>query len=147
MEATEINTARKKIFLGILTTMAIFSFASCSRKISFLTSSIVPAARGYVKVKKDKNKNYHIKIDISELAEVNRVQPAKQTYVVWMITDQDIKKNVGQINSSTGLFSNRLKASFETVSSFKPIKIFITAEDDATIQFPNTQVVLSTDRF
>ena len=43
--------------------------------------------------------------------------------------------------------SKQLNASFETVSAFKPNKIFITAEDDASIQYPNTQIILSTDRF
>jgi hypothetical protein len=51
-------------------------------------------------------------------------------------------KNIGRVNSS-----NKLKVSFETVSSFKPIKIFITAEDDEDVQYPGQQVVLSTDKF
>jgi hypothetical protein len=65
-----------------------------------------------------------------------------KTYVVWMLTDQGIMKNIGRVNSS-----NKLKVSFETVSSFKPIKIFITAEDDEDVQYPGQQVVLSTDKF
>jgi hypothetical protein len=40
-----------------------------------------------------------------------------------------------------------LKASFETVSSTKPTKIFLTAEDDASIQYPGSQVVISTNNF
>jgi hypothetical protein len=43
--------------------------------------------------------------------------------------------------------SKQLKGSFKTVSSDKPVKIFITAEDDAAVQYPGTQVVLSTDKF
>jgi hypothetical protein len=135
------------IILGILTLMTTLGFSSCSRKVNFLTSSVVPAARGYIEVKNDKNKNYVIQVHLSNLAEVQRLQPAKQTYVVWMVTDQEITKNIGQIKSSTSMMSKQLKASFETVSSFKPIKVFITAEDDAEIQYPGTQVVLSTDMF
>jgi hypothetical protein len=43
--------------------------------------------------------------------------------------------------------SKSLKASFQTVSSTKPNKIFITAEDDAAIQYPSAQIILSTDNF
>lgn len=121
--------------------------ASCSKKIDFLTSSVVPAARGYVKIKSDKNKNYDIQIQLLDLAEVQRLQPSKQTYVIWMVTEEDLSKNIGQIKSSTGILSRQLKASFESVSTLKPTKIFITAEDDPSIQFPGTQVVLSTDKF
>jgi hypothetical protein len=84
---------------------------------------------------------------LTDLAEVQRLQPVRQTYVVWMLTDHDITKNIGQIKSSTGMMKKQLRASFETVSSFKPIKIFITAEDNADIQYPGNQIVLETDKF
>lgn len=142
MKAPELKTQTKNFFLGILTTMMIFSFISCSTKAIFLNSSVVPAAKGYVKVKKDNNNNYVIQMQISNLAGVERLQPAKQTYVVWMLTDQGITKNIGRVNSS-----NNLKVSFETVSSFKPTQIFITAEDNESAQYPGEQVVISTGKF
>lgn len=141
------STQSKNILLGLLTLMIIFSLTACSKKIAFLTSSVVPAARGYVNIKTDKNKNNVIDIHLTELAEVQRLQPARQTYVVWMLTDQDVTKNIGQIKSASGMMSKQLKASFETVSSFKPVKIFITAEDNADIQYPGSQLVLETDKF
>jgi hypothetical protein len=61
-----------------------------------------------------------------------------------METEQEPVKNIGQINSSSSLLSKRLKGSFETVSSIKPTKIFITAEDDGTIQYPGTQILTTT---
>jgi len=142
MKAPELKTQTKNFFLGILTTMMIFSFISCSTKAIFLNSSIVPAAKGYVKVKKDNNNNFVIQMQISNLAGVERLQPAKQTYVVWMVTDQGITKNIGRVNSS-----NNLKVSFETVSSFRPTQIFITSEDDESAQYPGDQVVISTEKF
>ncbi len=140
-------TTTRNISLTIAAAMMLFIFSSCAKKISFQTSTVAPAAQGTVKVNKDDNNNYKVKISITNLAEPKRLQPAKNMYVVWMETASDGTKNIGQINSSTGFLSSKLKASFEAVSSFKPTKIFITAEDDAAIQYPGMQVVLSTDRF
>jgi len=113
----------------------------------FQTSTIVPAARGYVKVSKDNNKNYVIKVELTNLAEVKRLTPPKSTYVVWLVTEEDITRNIGQIKSSSSMLSSKLKASFETVSSNKPTKIFITAEDDGNVQFYGSQIVLTTNKF
>jgi hypothetical protein len=142
MKTKKLENSAKNILVSVFTVMLIFSLASCSTKALFLTSSVVPAAKGYVKVKTDKNNNYVIQMQISNLAGVDRLQPAKQTYVVWMVTDQESTKNIGRVTSS-----KNLKASFETVSSFKPIKIFITAENDENVQYPGDQIVLSTDSF
>lgn len=147
MKATRLNNLKKNILLGFLTIVIVVLFNSCATSVKFLNSSIVPGARGSVKIKNDKNKNYVIQISLTDLAESQRLQPSKLTYVVWMVTDRETTKNVGKLNSSRGILSKQLKGSFKTVSSSKPIKIFITAEDDASIQYPGTQVVLSTDKF
>ena len=127
--------------------MIVFSFNSCATNVKFLSSAVVPAAQGSVKVKRDNNNNYVIKISLSDLAESQRLQPSKLTYVVWMDTDRDPTKNVGQLNSSKGMMSKQLKGSFKTVSSSRPVTVFITAEDDQGIQFPGAQTILSTDKF
>ncbi len=144
---TRFNSLTKNMFPGILIMLTIILFGSCARKIAFQTSPVVPAARGYTQVKKDKNNNYVIKIQVSNLSEVKRLEPPKDTYVIWMETDGNMAKNIGQLNSSTNFMSNKLKASFETVSPTKPTKIFITAENDASTQYPGNQVVLSTSAF
>jgi hypothetical protein len=147
MKATRLNNIRKNIILGIFTAIIVFSVNSCATSVSFLNSSVVPAAQGTVKIKTDKNKNYVIQISLSNLVESTRLQPSKLTYIVWMVSDRELTKNIGQLNSSKGFMSKALKGSFKTVSSDKPDKIYITAEDDAAIQYPGTQVVLSTDKF
>jgi len=131
------------LFAAIIT----FAYFYWSEKTVFLTSSVVPAARGNVKVKKDNNKNYLIQVDIANLTEVDRLQPPRNTYVVWMVTDKNLTKNIGQIDSSTGVLSNKLKASFQTASLLKPVKIYITAEDDANVQYSSNEVVLETNNF
>ncbi len=113
-----------------------------AQKIPFLQSSSAPAAEGYVKVKNDRNNNYVIKIRIEHLAEIESLEPSKQTYVVWMDIDGGTTKNIGRINST-----NKLKVSFETVSSFQPVKIFITTEEDDQTQEPSWNIILTTDNF
>lgn len=147
MKSIQTKSITQSVFAITAAVLILFYFSSCAKKINFQSSSIVPAARGDVKVKKDKNNNYNIQVSLSNLAEPKRLEPSKSTYVVWMETSDNATKNIGQINSSTGFLSNRLKASFETVSSVKPTKIFLTAEDDASTQYPGTQVILTTNDF
>jgi hypothetical protein len=147
MKSIQTKSLTGSVFTVAVAALVLVYLSSCARKISFQNSSIVPAARGDVKVKKDNNNNYNIQISLSDLAEPKRLQPSRNTYVVWMETASNTTKNIGQINSSTGFLSGKLKASFETVSSTKPTKIFLTAEDDASIQYPGAQVVLTTENF
>lgn len=148
MKTTGFPAIVKNFFFIFAAVLMIVAFNSCATKTAFLTSNVVPAAQGSVKVKKDGNNNYAIKVQLINLAESNRLQPPKNTYVVWMETDDNITKNIGQVKSSTFLLSKKLKGSFETVSSFKPKKIFITGENDANIQYPTySDIVLTTDNF
>ncbi|OAB29450.1 hypothetical protein SAMN05444395_10669 [Flavobacterium fryxellicola] len=143
----QLKSNIKKLFLAVAALLLIVSFSSCGKNVAFQNSSIVPAAKGNVSVKKDSNKNYSIKVKITNLAEVTRLQPSKSVYVVWMETEEALVKNIGQIKSDSGFMSSKLKASFETVTSFEPSKIFITAEDQPDVQYPGMQLILSTNRF
>lgn len=130
----------KRFCLTLATATLLVCVSSCSPEAhSFQLSTVVPAAKGTVKVKQDDNKNYVIKIELTDLAGPERLQPAKNTYVVWMEAENKSTKNIGQIKSSKSL-----SASLEALSPFKPQKIFITAENDSGIQYPEGQVVLST---
>lgn len=147
MKTRKTNKLVTAIFLSILAVSVMFLFPSCARKVMFLNSSVVPAANGSVKVKQDNNKNYVIKVEIDDLAEVERLKPSKQTYVVWMETNRGNTENLGQLKSSDSLFSKQKTASLETVSSYKPIKIFVTAENGTDVRYPGDQVVLTTEDF
>jgi len=126
----------------------IFLMSSCAtRKATFLSSVMVPAAEGTVKVKKDNNNNNAIKIEVTNLAEPDKLQPAMNVYVVWIETAANEIKNIGQIKTGSNFLSSKLKASFETVSSFTPVKVFITAENDPSIVYPQGQTILSTNNF
>jgi hypothetical protein len=147
MKTLKLNFFSRNLLFGVLAIVMLLSFTSCSKKITFQNSSVVPAAQGQVTVDKDNNKNYVVKIKIDNLAEVKRLEPSKNTYVVWMETDESQVKNIGQIKSDNKFISSKLKASFETVTAFKPEKIFITAEDNADVQYPGNFMVLETNKF
>jgi hypothetical protein len=136
---TTLHILRQVLIVAIIVTL----FQTCSEKTSFQSSSVVPAAEGSVKIKNDKNDNYVINVEVIRLAEPERLTPPKTVYVVWMQTAQNGIKNIGQLKTSSGLMSKTLKSSLETVSSFEPREIMITAEDNAAQQYPG-QVVLRT---
>jgi hypothetical protein len=147
MKKANLILFSKKAIIGLFLIMIAMSFTSCAKKVAFRTSTIVPAARGDVKIQRDDNKNYLIKIELENLAEVERLEPSKKAYVVWMETDDSVAKNIGQIQSDSKFLSSKLKASFETVTPVKPTKIYITAEDSADVESPSNQLIMETKNF
>lgn len=138
------NVLKLSVLLFVALMMVM---TSCSKQVAFQISPVVPAARGNVSMKIGKNENYHIKIDISNLAEVNRVSEPNKTYVIWLQTPADDYKNIGQLESSSNMVSSKLHASFETFTAFRPTKIFITAEESGSVYTPGSNLILTTNRF
>ncbi|MGK2863183.1 MAG: hypothetical protein ACSLE0_14730 [Chitinophagaceae bacterium] len=147
MKLIKLNAITKSISVVMIMLFAMVVAQSCSNKIAFATSSVVPAAEGSIKVKKDKNSNYNIELSVMRLSDPKRLNPPKEKYVVWMDTESNGTKNIGQLNTSSGLFSSTLKSSLKTVTPYKPVRIFITAEDNADIQYATGQRVLETSNF
>ena len=129
---------------GLVVICSVLLLTSCAKKLHFATSTVVPAAEGTVKYKKDDNGNYAISVKIENLADPKKLTPSKNTYVLWMETERSNVQNLGQINSSSGWFSSTLKASLEAITPYKPRSFFVTAENDPTITYPGPQVVLRT---
>jgi hypothetical protein len=146
MKKTTFTLTTKALFLSLFV-VTMLSLTSCAKKIAFQTSTIVPAARGNVKITKDENKNFLVKIKLENLAEVSRLESSKKAFVVWMETEDSMVKNIGQIKSDSKFLSSKLKASFETVTPLKPTKIFITAEEDEEVQYPDSKIIITTRNF
>jgi hypothetical protein len=136
----------KTFFLGVIA-LTFIQVRTFSQQVHFRTSTVVPAAEGTVKVSNNKDKGYNIDISILHLAGPGRLQPASKTYIVWMDTEQNGMKNLGEMQSKDGFLSQTLKASLKTTTPFKPTRIFITAEDVAAISNPQGQQVLTTRTF
>lgn len=144
MKILNRNSKTATILSVFLVAFVVFSISSCAKKMTFGTSTIAPAATGKVKIKKDKNKNYGIDVSLRNLAPSDKLSPPRKTYIVWAETESNGVKNIGQINTSSGLFSKKLKASLSAHLPFKPINIFITAEDNQSVQYPGNMVILTT---
>ncbi|UHG94279.1 hypothetical protein [Spirosoma oryzicola] len=118
----------------------IAGLSSCTPKMTFRNSTIVPSASGTVQVKTDKNKNYVLNIDVQNLAPPKNLTPSKNTYLVWMTSNESSTKKLGQLNPSGKV----LKATLSATSVDKPQEVFVTAEDNVDIQFPDGPTILTT---
>ncbi|QJW88221.1 hypothetical protein HNV11_01915 [Spirosoma taeanense] len=119
---------------------SVLTLNSCTPKMTFTTSSIIPAASGDVEVKKDKNNNYIVNVSVRNLAEPQKLNPPKSTYLVWMESDNSSAKKLGQLAP----YSKSLKADLSATSITKPTQVFITAENDAEVTYPRGETVLTT---
>jgi len=128
----------------LFTAVMIFLFSACAKKTTFSVSPVVPAAEGSVIIKRDNNSNFTIDLNVKRLAEPERLTPPKVVYVVWMETDQSGLQNLGQLKTSRSTFSKMLTSSLKTTTPHQPTGFFISAEDDATVQYPGMMVVLRT---
>ena len=117
--------------------------ASCARKMNFSYSTIVPDAKGRVKITRDNNKNYIVNVNVENLPEAKNLPVPRNTYVTWLEATGARTKNIGQINPSSSLFSKKMKGELRATATAKPYRIFITAEDDGNVQYPGPQMILS----
>jgi len=105
---------------------------SCATTTKFPLSSTVPAAEITAKVNQDKNKNYVIQVVAKNLASAERLNPPKNNYSVWIVTENGTIKNIGQLTNL-----NAKTATLKTLTPFNVKEIFITAEDQGNLTYPN----------
>jgi hypothetical protein len=130
----------------ILLAFVVIALTSCGKKISFLPSTVIPTAKGYVKIKSDKNNNYVVRLQVKDIVKSKDLQPGKKTYVVWVETKENRAHHLGKLESSKGIFSKTRKGKLESVTAAKPVRVYVTAEDNSTPQFPS-EVILTTTLF
>ena len=130
----------KTINSAALMLALVITLNACTPKMTFVTSSIVPAASGAVHVKKDKNKNYVVNVDVQNLADPKNLSPSKKTYLVWSESSENSAKKLGQLMPN----GKALKAELKATTIDEPRTIFITAEDNADVQYPDGQTILTT---
>jgi hypothetical protein len=133
-----------QFLLGVGLSMGI---SSCGGTTDFLASAFIPNARGYVKVRTDRQEQYIVKVNLKNLIPLPEPTSNTSSYVVWMVSDMGITKNIGVLQTSTLFFTNIHRTTFRLESPIRPTRIFITAEDNPGIPFSNTEIVFSTSTF
>ena len=132
--------SRSRTIVSLRLALAAFAVClitqSCARKMSFGVSPVVPSATGKVRLGKDDNKNTTLELRVRDLAPPDRLTPPKAAYVVWMETKDDGVKNLGQLDA------RRRESYLKAVSAFKPVRVFITAEDNPATSVPGDVVVM-----
>ncbi len=123
----------------VLALTVLFLPQAEAKKYKFPISTVIPATVSTLDTSKDKNGNQSIVFKAKNLAAPDRLQPARNIYVLWAETSE-----AGVINLGAVKVANSLKASLSTVTPFTPVRIFLTAEDSQKPMVPNGQVVLNT---
>jgi hypothetical protein len=122
-----MKKVRSLIFVAI-----VLFLTSCVTTTNFPVSSVTPAAVITVKMKKDKNKNTVIEVTAKNMASADRLSPPKNNYVVWLETDNNGTKNIGQLT-----IKNSKTSSLKTSTPFGVKGMFITAEDQGDVSYPS----------
>lgn len=119
-------------------TFALLSTAGyAAKKYPLTAASIVPGARGELKVDKDKNGNTRLSMAVQHLANPANLTPPATAYVVWLQDRGGDAENRGRLK-----MDKNLKASFETVTPLKNFDLLVTAEQDLQAKTPTGPEVL-----
>ncbi len=152
------------LLAGISLTLVINGLEACSKKSNSSKSSktaltsepvvnTTPPApppeqeKEGMQIKRDAAGNFVIQLLLKDLQAVKLMKPAKEGYVVWLVTETNVTSNIGIIEGANTWTDKKDKVKFEAVSAVKPFKLFITAETNLKAEKPGTQVVWSTRNF
>lgn len=123
----------------IIFTSLLVIFTACSSSSKFPVSSTTPAADITAKKGMDKQNNYTLEITAENLANAERLNPAGHNYSVWIITKDNVVKNVGQLN-----VENAKKTTFKTTTAFDFDTVFITIENQGDLNYPRGKEISRT---
>jgi hypothetical protein len=104
----------------------------CANSAKFPVSTITPAAEISATKSKDRNNNYVIEVSTKNMASADRLSPSMNNYSVWLVTDNDGTKNLGQLDNKNGK-----NASLKATTPFNGKEIYITAEPKGDNTYPS----------
>lgn len=120
-----------KVINNLIILGFIVMISSCASTAIFPVSATVPAAVIKATKKQDQNSNYIIELTAENLAEASRLDPPMNNYSVWIIVGNGDTKNIGQLSNKNGK-----TAILKTLTPFDVKEIFITAEKQGDLTFP-----------
>ena len=121
--------------LLILVALTLTSTA-WARKFVLTTSTVVPAARGEIDTKLDKNGNTQMDLKVENLAKPSSLTPPGTAYVVWLQQRGSEPQNAGILN-----VGDNLKGEIKAVTPMKNFEVFATVENDPMVKAPSGQQI------
>lgn len=120
-----------KMIFSFLMILTVALLSSCSSTSKFPVSEAAPAATITAKTKKQGGDNHLVTITALNLAASNRLIPSKKLYVIWAVSRSGVIRNVGYF-----VQKNAVKSTYKASFPYEPVEIFITAEDDEGLCYP-----------
>ena len=105
--------------------------------VPLVSSSSEPAASGKVSYEHDRNGNIKLEIKTEHLAAPERLTPAKNSYVVWIRSNDGQTQNAGVLK-----VNHNLEGSLTTTTPIKAFDVVITAEDSPNVSQPSGPEVM-----
>lgn len=122
-----------KTTINLIFITVVLFLTSCATTVKFPISNVTPAAEISANIDQDKNENCEIELTALHMASPNRLNPPKNIYVVWIVTQNNSVLNIGQLSNK----KNADKLSLKATTPFVVKEIFITAEDRGGTSFPS----------
>ena len=124
----------QSIAVGIALLLPLLAYA---RKYPLTATPVVPGAKGYVDVGKDKNGNTEVTLKVEYLPKPSSLTPPAETYIVWFRRQGSEPESKGQLK-----VDDNLRGEFKTTTNFQNFDVIVTAETERVPKVPTGPEVL-----
>jgi len=118
----------------------VLALSGCANKARVVTTPLVPAAVGEVKVSTDDNANTNVKLEVKYLAPPSTLSPPRNAYVVWTRTGSGTPEKQGVLE-----IGDDREGEIEFITSARDFQLVVTAEDSAAVTYPSSAVTMESD--
>ena len=94
MKNSRLLLVTKVSISGFIISMLLFTFSACVKKEAFITSQVVPAARGFVKINRDNNINIKLINDKKLIDSIKNITTKEEIFKLntkYKIKKKDLK--------------------------------------------------------
>jgi hypothetical protein len=127
----------RKLSISLLLVMALLASVWAKEFRMKTSSDLVPSAAGKVELDKDRNGNRVAKVRVYHLPDPEKLNPAKNAYVVWIQAKGKDPENVGVLK-----VNEDLEGKLEATTPYNKFEVFITAEDNPKPDRPSGPEIL-----
>ncbi len=129
-----LTRSLRPIAWAVALSIGLTGAAAASTKFVLGSSTDIPAAQGYLKVKDTNNGNVELRLSVKHLAPPGRVVPGASVFVVWV---RGLAAGTDAQNLGTLKVNSNLSGRFRSVTPMQSFDMFMTCEQSATVLYPS----------